>query len=126
MSNRTLSLVVAGAFATAVGSLVTTASMSPALAQGMKSMKSMSPAEIKQMEAKNMAKTKKVMATGKFVKCWGVALAGQNDCYAGPGTTCAGTSMVNYQGNEFKLVPKGTCTSIKTPKGHGSLAPLRS
>jgi uncharacterized membrane protein len=54
-------------------------------------------------------------------KCFGVALAGKNDCAAGPGTSCAGTSKVNYQGNAFVLVDKGTCTSIKTPKGFGSL-----
>lgn len=56
-------------------------------------------------------------------KCYGVALAGQNDCAAGPGTTCAGTSKIDYQGNAWKLVPKGTCTSIETPKGNGSLHP---
>lgn len=56
-------------------------------------------------------------------KCYGVALAGQNDCAAGPGTTCAGTSTVDYQGNAWKLVPKGTCTSIETPNGNGSLKP---
>ncbi len=39
-------------------------------------------------------------------KCYGVALAGQNDCKAGPGTTCAGTSTVDYQGNAWKLVPE--------------------
>ncbi|MGB2893793.1 MAG: DUF2282 domain-containing protein, partial [Albidovulum sp.] len=50
-------------------------------------------------------------------KCFGVALAGQNDCAAGPGTTCAGTSKVDYQGNAWKYVPKGTCSTIKTPKG---------
>jgi uncharacterized membrane protein len=57
-------------------------------------------------------------------KCYGVALAGKNDCKAGPGTTCAGTSKVNYQGNSFKMVKAGTCTKIKTPKGHGSLKPI--
>lgn len=55
-------------------------------------------------------------------KCYGVALAGKNDCKAGPGTTCAGTSKVDYQGNAWKNVPKGTCTTIKTPNGMGSLA----
>jgi uncharacterized membrane protein len=55
-------------------------------------------------------------------KCFGIALAGKNDCKAGPGTSCAGTSRVNYQGDAFKLVKAGTCTSIKTPKGFGSLA----
>jgi uncharacterized membrane protein len=56
-------------------------------------------------------------------KCYGVSLAGQNDCKAGEGTSCAGTSKVNYQGNAWKLVKAGTCTTIKTPKGFGSLTP---
>lgn len=56
-------------------------------------------------------------------KCYGVALAGKNDCKAGAGTSCAGTSQANYQGNAWKLVKAGTCTSIKTPKGPGSLTP---
>ncbi|PWB62580.1 MAG: hypothetical protein C3F17_10945 [Bradyrhizobiaceae bacterium] len=55
-------------------------------------------------------------------KCYGVALKGQNDCAAGPGTTCAGTSKVDYQGNAWKYVAKGTCTTMKTPKGNGSLS----
>lgn len=54
-------------------------------------------------------------------KCYGVALAGKNDCAAGPGTTCAGTSVRDYQGNAWKNVPAGTCTSIRTPRGNGSL-----
>lgn len=58
-------------------------------------------------------------------KCYGVAMKGQNDCAAGPGTTCAGTSKVDYQGNSWKLVPKGTCTSMELPDGRmGSLEPL--
>jgi uncharacterized membrane protein len=57
-------------------------------------------------------------------KCYGVALAGQNDCAAGPGTTCAGTSTVDYQGNAWKLVPAGTCMEIETPFGTGSLEPI--
>lgn len=56
-------------------------------------------------------------------KCYGVALAGKNDCKAGAGTSCAGTSKVDYQGNAWKLVKAGTCTGIKTPKGAGSLTP---
>lgn len=56
-------------------------------------------------------------------KCYGVSLAGKNDCKAGAGTSCAGTSKANYQGNAWKLVKAGTCTSIKTPKGLGSLTP---
>ena len=54
-------------------------------------------------------------------KCYGIALAGQNDCAAGPGTTCAGTSTIDYQSNAWKLVPQGTCTDIETPHGNGSL-----
>lgn len=56
-------------------------------------------------------------------KCYGVALKGQNDCAAGPGTTCAGTSKVDYQQNAWKLVPKGTCVTMKTPSGMGMLEP---
>ncbi|MDH3420522.1 MAG: DUF2282 domain-containing protein [Gammaproteobacteria bacterium] len=54
-------------------------------------------------------------------KCYGISLAGQNDCAAGPGTTCAGTSTIDYQSNAWKLVPQGTCTDIETPHGNGSL-----
>ncbi|MGH8808917.1 MAG: BufA1 family periplasmic bufferin-type metallophore [Noviherbaspirillum sp.] len=59
-------------------------------------------------------------------KCYGVSLAGKNDCKAGAGTTCAGTAKMDYQGNAFKNVPTGTCTSIKTPKGNGSLQEIKS
>lgn len=56
-------------------------------------------------------------------KCYGVALAGQNDCAAGAGTSCAGSSKMDYQGNAWKYVPKGTCETMETPKGKGSLTP---
>lgn len=56
-------------------------------------------------------------------KCYGVAQAGKNDCKAGAGTSCAGTSKVAYQGDAWKLVKAGACTKIKTPKGFGSLTP---
>ena len=59
-------------------------------------------------------------------KCYGVAKAGQNDCAAGPGTSCAGTSSRDYQGNAWKYVPAGTCTSIQTPKGMGSLSAIKA
>ena len=58
-------------------------------------------------------------------KCYGVALKGQNDCAAGEGTSCAGTSTIDYQGNAWKLVPKGTCVSTETPLGPGSLEPIK-
>ncbi len=55
-------------------------------------------------------------------KCFGVALKGQNDCAAGPGTTCQGTSTVDFQTNSCKFVQGGTCTNIVLPNGrHGSL-----
>ena len=58
-------------------------------------------------------------------KCYGVSLAGQNDCAAGPGTTCAGTSTVDYQGNAWTLVDQGTCLDIELPDERmGSLDPL--
>ncbi len=114
MSKRNVSLAVAGTLATAI-----TALSGPVAAAGGMHM------SMKQMMAKR-AMTMKEMKTGRFQQCWGVALAGHNDCYAGPGTTCAGTAARNYQGNAFKLVPTGTCTAIHTPyvtilHGHGSL-----
>ena len=61
-------------------------------------------------------------------KCFGVALKGKNDCKAGAGTTCAGTSKIDYQGNAWSLVPKGTCektASPTSPTGHGQLAEFK-
>jgi uncharacterized membrane protein len=58
-------------------------------------------------------------------KCYGVSLAGKNDCAAGPGTSCAATSKVDYQGDAWVMVEKGTCAQIKTPKGYGSLTPTK-
>lgn len=61
-------------------------------------------------------------------KCYGVALKGKNDCAAGPGTTCAGTAKVDYQGNLWKLVPKGSCektASPTSPTGFGQLAAFK-
>ncbi len=55
-------------------------------------------------------------------KCYGVSKAAQNDCAAGPGTTCAGTSVINNQGNAWLYLPQGTCEKIQTAYGGGSLA----
>ncbi len=49
---------------------------------------------------------------GDGEKCFGIAKAGKNDCKAGPGTTCAGTSTKDGQGNSWMYVPKGTCEKI--------------
>ena len=60
-------------------------------------------------------------------KCYGVAMKGQNDCAAGPGTTCQGTSTKDFQGTAWKFVQGGTCTNISVPGGgHGSLTPIKS
>lgn len=62
---------------------------------------------------------------GSKEKCYGVALAGENQCAAGPGTTCAGTSTVDYQGNAWTMVEAGTCVSMELPGGRmGSLEAL--
>ena len=112
MSNRILSAVVASAFAAALGCM-----SAPANA-------AMSDAEMKKMMEENQAKTMEKMKKGNFEECYGVALKGQNDCFAGAGTTCAGTSTVDYQGNAWKLVDKGTCEAMTTPKGKGSMKPI--
>lgn len=111
MSNRTLNAMVAGAFAVAIGSLTTSANAQ------------MHKGDMEKMMKEKQAETMKALKGGKMEKCYGVALKGQNDCYAGAGTTCAGTSTTDYQGNAFKLEAKGTCTTMNTPKGPGSLTP---
>lgn len=61
---------------------------------------------------------------GDFDRCFGVALAHENDCAAGPGTSCQGTSTLDFQGNAWTLVPAGTCADITTPDGNGALEAL--
>lgn len=106
MTNDRISALLAGALAAAVGALAA------------------APAAAQDVGAKTPpARTLEALNTGRFEKCFGVALKGQNDCFAGGATTCAGTSSADYQGNSFMLVAKGTCTAIKTPNGDGSLTP---
>ncbi len=65
-------------------------------------------------------------SAGAKEKCYGVSLAGKNDCKAGAGTTCAGSSKVDYQGNAFKMVDAGTCMTMALPGDRkGSLAELK-
>ena len=64
-----------------------------------------------------LAQDKGASIKGEKERCYGIAEAGKNDCKAGEGTTCAGTSKTDYQANAWKYVPKGTCTTMKTPKG---------
>ncbi|MDP5307118.1 BufA1 family periplasmic bufferin-type metallophore [Paracoccus spongiarum] len=76
--------------------------------------------------ALGMAAATTALAEGEMEKCFGVAMAGQNDCAAGPGTTCAGTSKVDYQGNAWKLVPAGTCAEIELPAAEDVTARMGS
>ncbi len=105
MPDRNLSILVAGAL---VAALSTAAANAEDFTEAQKKIQSEHVALVK---------------SGKVEPCFGTALKGKNDCYAGAGTTCAGTSTSDYQGNAFKLVPKGTCTNISTPNGSGSLSP---
>jgi uncharacterized membrane protein len=73
-----------------------------------------------------LAQDKGASIKGEKERCYGVAKAGQNDCKAGPGTTCAGSSKADYQGNAWKYVAKGTCETMQTPKGKGSKEPVKS
>lgn len=63
------------------------------------------------------AETETVADAGEKEKCYGVSLAGKNDCAAGPGTSCAGTSVIDYQGNAWTYVDAGTCESTERPDG---------
>ncbi|MBO9707499.1 MAG: DUF2282 domain-containing protein [Caulobacter sp.] len=105
MSNKVSAIVI--------GALITAGAAAPVFAGQL------TPADREKLKADHTALVK----AGKVEPCFGAALKGKNDCYAGAGTTCAATSTVDYQGNAFKLVPTGTCVSIKTPKGPGSLTP---
>ena len=71
------------------------------------------------------AQDKGASIKGEKERCYGISMAGKNDCAAGPGTTCAGTNKVDYQANAWKYVAKGTCTTLKTPSGMGMLAPAK-
>lgn len=63
------------------------------------------------------AQTTTAKASADEKKCYGVSLAGENVCAAGPGTTCAGTSTVDYQGDAWAIVDAGTCSEIELPGG---------
>jgi uncharacterized membrane protein len=95
--------------------IVTSALLASAIATAMASMAGAAP----------LTKGEEAAATAAHKdKCYGVALKGQNDCAAGPGTSCQGTSTVDFQGNSWKFVRGGTCATIEIPGGkHGSLTP---
>jgi uncharacterized membrane protein len=97
-------------------STITTAVLAGAVATALASVATAAPLTKAEADA--------ATAAGK-VKCYGVSLKGQNDCAAGPGTTCQGTSTVDFQGNSWKFVQAGTCDSIAVPGGRkGSLTVL--
>ena len=101
-----------------IKTVVSTALLASAMATAMASVANAAPLT-KQEDQAAVAAHKE--------KCYGVALKGQNDCAAGPGTTCQGTSTIDFQGNAWKFVRGGTCTSIVVPGGgHGSLTALAS
>jgi uncharacterized membrane protein len=87
---------------------VTTALLASAITTALASVSFAAPLTKAEMDAATAAKKE---------KCFGIALKGQNDCAAGPGTTCQGTSTVDFQGNSWKFVQQGTCTSIQVPGG---------
>lgn len=96
-----------------VKTVVTSTVLASAMAAALASMAGAAPLTKAEADAAVAAKKE---------KCFGVALKGQNDCAAGPGTTCQGTSTMDFQGNAWKFVQGGTCTSISLPNGqHGSL-----
>jgi uncharacterized membrane protein len=98
--------------------VVTSALLATAVATAMASMASAAPLTKEEATA--------AVAAHKE-KCYGITLKGQNDCAAGPGTTCQGTSTADFQGNAWKFVRGGTCTTIEVPGGgHGSLTAIKS
>ena len=52
------------------------------------------------------------LAGDDMEKCYGVAKAGMNDCKAGEGTTCQGTSTEDGQMNAWVLTPAGLCDKL--------------
>lgn len=71
------------------------------------------------------AATTQTVQAADMEKCYGIAMKGQNDCAAGEGTSCAGTSTIDYDGAHWKSVAKGTCEMTETPLGKGSLTPIK-
>jgi uncharacterized membrane protein len=89
----------------------------------MKTVTTLTAAALAAMLSAGLANAEPVKPQPNKDKCYGISKAGKNDCAAGAGTSCAGSSKVDYQGNAWKYVAKGTCTKIQTPKGPGSLTP---
>ena len=58
-------------------------------------------------------------------KCYGVSMKGKNDCKAGAGTSCAGTSTKDYQGNAWTFVTAGTCEKMASPTSPNGMGQLK-
>ncbi len=104
------------------GALIAAAGSTVAKPNDQLSVADNAPAEAKDKLEKWLASGK--TPRGRKDKCYGVALAGENDCKAGAGTSCEGTSTVDFQGNAWTYAPKGTCEFIVTPEGTASLSEL--
>jgi uncharacterized membrane protein len=55
-----------------------------------------------------------------YEKCYGIAKAGENDCF-GQGNSCGGTSKKDHDPQAWIYVPVGTCKKI----AGGKLSPSR-
>ncbi len=99
MSNKVTALVI--------GALAAAGAVAPVVA------KDYTPAQREKLKAEHTA----LVQAGKVEPCFGAALKGKNDCYAGAGTTCAGTSTADYQGNAFKLGRQGHLHGDQDPQG---------
>jgi len=108
------SITLKGSFAVAIAAGLATAGCSGAEAPA--------EGEVAVTETEALADA----GAGEKEKCYGVSLAGKNACAAGPGTSCAGTSVVDYQGNAWTYVDAGSCEGIETPNGTGSLEPIEA
>ncbi len=104
--------------------LVAAAGLAAACSQAADAPTEASMADAGSVEEAMDAEMTEVADAGEKEKCYGVSLAGKNDCAAGPGTSCQGTSTVDYQGNAWTYVDAGTCLEIETPNGTGSLEPI--
>lgn len=63
-------------------------------------------------------------------KCYGVAMAGKNDCASAGNNSCAGTAKSDYDKVAWKYVTKGTCESMSVTlkdgtMRKGSLTPIK-
>lgn len=95
-------VLAASTLSTAVGLALAMQTL-PAQAQGTKDMSKM-PQAVKD----NMARMQK----GKLEKCYGINVAGKNDCAEGA-HSCAGQSTQARDAKSFVMLPAGDCSKIQ-------------